>query len=55
MNLSKYKWWRALLHRVIAKQSKIEQAHPVCLQKVQKYEKVDSVNTQNDHETTSQK
>ena len=55
MNLSKYKWWRALLHRVIAKQWKTEQAHPVCLQKLQKYEKVESVNTQNDHETTSQK
>ena len=55
MNLSKYKWWRALLHRVIAKQWKTEQAHPVCLQKLQKYGKVESVNTQNDHETTSQK
>ena len=33
MNLSKYKWWRALLHRMIVKQqSKREQAHPVCLQ-----------------------
>ena len=54
MNLSKYKWWRALLHRMIVKQqSKREQAHPVCLQEVQKYEKVENVNTQNDYETTS--
>ena len=30
MNLSKYKRWRALLHRVIAKQQgKVEQTHPV--------------------------
>ena len=30
MNLSKYRKWRALLHRVIAKQQgKIERAHPV--------------------------
>ena len=40
MNLSKYKWWRALLHRMIVKQqSKREQAHPVCLQEVQKHKK----------------
>ena len=31
MNLSKYKWWRTLLHRVVAKkQSKNELTHPVC-------------------------
>ena len=31
MNLSKYKRWRVLLHRVIAKQqAKKEQSHPVC-------------------------
>ena len=53
MNLSKYKRWRALLHRVIAKQqSKREQTHPVCLLEVEKCEKVESVNTQNEHETT---
>ena len=52
MNLSKYKLWRALLQRVIAKQqSKREQTHPVYLQEVQKYEKVENVNTQNDYET----
>ena len=56
MKLSKYKWRRALLHRVIAKQqSKREQTHPVCLQELQKYEKMKSVNTQNDYETTSKK
>ena len=54
MNLSKYKRQRTLLHRVIAKQlSKREQTHPVCLQKVEKSEKVDSINTQNEYETTS--
>ena len=54
MNLSKYKWWRALLHRMIVKQqSKREQAHPVCLQEVQKHKKVD--NTQNDYNTASKK
>ena len=56
MNLSKYKWCRALLHRVIAKQqSKRQQAHPVCLQELKKNEKVESVNTQNDYKTTSKK
>ena len=56
MNLSKYKRWRTLLHRVIAKQqSKREQTHPVCLQAAKKYEKMESVNTQNDYATTSKK
>ena len=56
MNLSEYKRWRTLLHRVIAKrQSKIEQTHPVCLQAVEKYKNVDSVNTQSDYATTSKK
>ena len=36
--------WRALLHRVIAKQqANKEQTHPVCLQAVEKYEKVENV------------
>ena len=44
MNLSKYKRWWALLHRVIAKQQgKIEQTHLVCLHAVDKYEKVENV------------
>ena len=56
MNLSKYKRWRALLHRVIAKQqSKREQTHPACFHAVGKYKKVESTNTQNDYETTSKK
>ena len=56
MNLSKYKRWRALLHRAIAKQqAKREQTHPVCLHAVEKYEKVEIVNTQTDYETTSKK
>ena len=29
MNQSKYKRWRVLLHRMIAKQGKIEQIYPV--------------------------
>ena len=51
MNLFKYKRWRALLHRGIAKQSKREQTYPVCLHAMEKYEKVESVNTQNDYKT----
>ena len=56
MNLSKYNRWRALLHRLIAKQkAKREQTHPVCLDVVRKYGKMESVNTQNDYETVSRK
>ena len=45
MNLSMYKRWRALLHRVIAKQQpKREQIYPVCLHAVEKYENVGNVN-----------
>ena len=56
MNLSRYKRWRVLLHRVIPKQqAKREQTHPVCLHAVEKYEKVENINTQNDYETTSEK
>ena len=56
MNLSRYKWCRALLHRVVGKQqSKREQAHPVCLQELQKSKKFESINTQNDYERTSKK
>ena len=41
---------------MIAKQqSKREQTHPVCLHAVGKYEKVESVSTQNDYETASKK
>ena len=53
MNLSKHKRWRA--HRVIAKQSKREQTHPVFLHAAEKYRKVESVNTQSDYETASKK
>ena len=43
-----------LIYRVIGKQqTKREQTHPVCLHAVEKYEKVESVNTQNDYKTTS--
>ena len=56
MNLSKNKRWRVLLHRVIAKQQSIrEENHPVCLLEVEKYEKVESVNIQNDYKTLSKK
>ena len=45
-----------LLNRLIAnQQSKRGQAHSVCLQEVQKYKKVVSVNKQNEYETTSKK
>ena len=41
---------------MIAKQQeKREQAHPVWLHAVEKYEKVESVNTQNDYKTTRKK
>ena len=54
MNLSKYKRWRVILHRVIVEQqSKRELTHLVCLLAVGKYEKVESINTQNDYETAS--
>ena len=37
MRLSKYKRWRAILHRVIAKQqTKREQTHSVCFYAVEK-------------------
>ena len=56
MNLSRYKWCRPSLHRVVAKQqSKREQAHPVCLQELQKSKMFKSINTQNDYERTSKK
>ena len=55
MNLSRYKRWIALLHRVIAKQQvKRKQSHAVCLHAVEKYEKVD-VNKQNHYKTASKK
>ena len=39
---------------MIAKQqAKREQTHPVCLHAVEKYEKEEIANTQNDYETTS--
>ena len=39
MNLSKYKRWRALLPKVIAKQqAKRDQTHPMCLIAVKKYQ-----------------
>ena len=42
-----------VIHRVIAKQLvKRKQTHPVCLQAVKNYEKV---NTHNDYETASKK
>ena len=48
--------WRALLHSVIAKQqAKRNQGHPACLHAVEKYEKMENVNTQNDYETMSKK
>ena len=53
LNLSKFKRWRVLLHRVIVKkQLKREQIHPVCLHAA---EKVESVNTKNDYKTACKK
>ena len=43
MNLSKFKRWTALLHRVIVKKQNREQTHPVCLHAVEKYEKVEGI------------
>ena len=41
---------------MIAKQhAKREQTHPVCLHTIEKYEKVESVNMQNDYKITSKK
>ena len=38
MNMSKYKRWRALLHRAIAEQqSNREQTHPVYSNEMEKY------------------
>ena len=43
--------WRTLIYVEIAKQqAKRGQTHPVCLNAVEKYKKVESVNTQNDYE-----
>ena len=54
MNLCKHKRWKA--HRVIAKQqSKRELTYPVCLHAAEKYEKVESINTQSDYKTASEK
>ena len=54
MNLPKYKRLEALLHRVTVKQqAKSEQSDPVCLQALEKYKKVENINTQNNYETTS--
>ena len=56
MNLSTYNIWRVLLHRLIAKQQpKREQPHPICLHALEKYKKVENVNTQNDYEPMSKK
>ena len=41
---------------MIAKHNhKTEQTHPECLHEVEKYEKVESINTQNDYKTTGKK
>ena len=46
----------ALKYKMIVKQrAKREQTHPVCLHTVEKYGKVESVNTKNNNETTSKK
>ena len=40
---------------IVKQQAKREHAYPVCLHTIEKYEKVESINTQNDYETTSKK
>ena len=54
--MQKIQRWRELICQVIPKQhAKIEQTDAVCLHTMQKYEKVESINTQNDYETTGKK
>ena len=49
-----YKSCEAIIYRVIAKQrARKEQTHPLCLHAVEKYGKVENVNTKNDYKTTS--
>ena len=56
MNLSKNKRWKALVHRMIVKQqAKREQTYYMCLQAVEKYKKVESINKQTDYKTMSKK
>ena len=38
---------------IAEQQAKTEQTHPVCLHAVEKYEKVESITTQKDYETTN--
>ena len=40
---------------IVKQQAKREQTHPLCVHTVEKYEKVESINTQNDYETRSKK
>ena len=47
MSLSKYKWLR--------NNNQKENRFILCLQEVQKYKKVESINTLSDYETTSKK
>ena len=45
-----------LIYRVITKQkAKREQTHPVCLHAVEKYKKLESINTQNEYKTMKKK
>ena len=54
MNLSEYKRWRALLHKVIAKQSKKNKLI-LCAYTKWKSMKESIINTQNEYKTTSKK
>ena len=40
---------------IVKQQAKREQTHPLCVHTVEKYEKVESINTQNHYETRSKK
>ena len=52
MNLSKRKRWRGQSDSKTTIKKR-EQTHPVCLHTAEKYEKVESINTQNGYKTAS--
>ena len=56
MNMSKYKRWRVLIHRVIVKQQAKKRTDSSCVfTQSDKYENADNVNTQNDYEQIKRK
>ena len=55
MNLSKCKRWRALLHRMVAKQQAKRKQSSCVFTRSGKVKKVENVNTQNDCKTMGKK